>query len=119
MKTNRVNRVKESLQKEVSLIIQRHLKDPRVGFVTVTGVKLSDDLRYARVLVSIYGEEEKKKQTMVGLQSATGFIRSQIGKSVRLRYVPEITFEYDKSADYSARIYEILAGWEKQDKGNG
>jgi ribosome-binding factor A len=56
---------------------------------------------------------------MIGLRSATGFIRSQIGKSVRLRYVPEITFEYDKSADYSARIYEILAGWEKQDKGNG
>ncbi len=118
MDYKRADRVKELIQEEVSMIIQTQLKDPRVGFVTITGVKLSDDLRHARVMVSIYGDEEVKKQTMAGLQSAAGFIRRQISKLVHLRYIPEIVFESDRSLEYGARIDEVLASWGNRDTEN-
>lgn len=96
------------LQKEISSIILQELKDPRLGFVTVTGVSVSDDLRNARIFVSVLGSHDEIQQTFDGLQSATGFIRNCIGKRVRLRYVPELSFRLDESVSYGAHIEELL-----------
>ena len=106
--TKRSTRVGELLQKEISRIIIQELKDPRLGFVTVTGVSVSDDLRNAKVFVSVLGSREEIDQTFDGLKSATGFIRSCIGKRVKLRYTPEVSFWLDESVSRSAHIEELL-----------
>ena len=89
-------------------MILRELKDPRIGFVTVTQVELTGDLREAKIYVSIMGSEQQIKDCWQGLQSALGFIRREIGRRIRLRYTPEISFALDKSLDYSAHIQELL-----------
>jgi ribosome-binding factor A len=104
----RVNRVGEQIKKEVSDIIRNELKDPRIGFVTVTDVEVSGDLQHARIFVSVLGSEEQRNETLQALERATGFIRSEIGKRIRLRLTPEITFHLDTSMDYSEKIMEKL-----------
>jgi len=79
MQFKRSSQVAEVIKREMSDIISNHIKDPRLGFVTVTGVDLSDDLRYAKVYVSVYGEEDKRKESLQGLSSAKGFIRREMG----------------------------------------
>lgn len=103
----RAQRVGEEIKKEVSEII-REMKDPRIGFVTVVDVEVTNDLRHARVFVSVYGEEAAKKESLEGLQAATGFIRSEIGRRIRLRHTPEIAFKLDSSIERGARINQIL-----------
>jgi len=88
--------------------ILRELKDPRLGFITVTGVKMSPDLRYSRVFVSVLGDVEAQKLTMEGLKSATGFVRTELGKRIRLRFTPEITFDLDESIERGVRISNLL-----------
>ncbi len=104
----RVEKVQELMKQEVSKMILRELKDPRIGFVTVTQVELTGDLREAKIYVSIMGSEEQVKDSWQGLQSALGFIRREIGRRIRLRFTPEISFALDKSLDYSAHIQELL-----------
>ncbi|WP_018132516.1 30S ribosome-binding factor RbfA [Effusibacillus pohliae] len=104
----RVGRVGEQLKKEISDIIRNELKDPRVGFVTVTGVEVSGDLQIAKVYVSVLGSEQAKQDTLEALRKATGFIRSEVGRRIRLRLTPEILFELDTSLEYSTRIQEVL-----------
>jgi len=104
----RAERVAEEIQKEVSRIIQFELKDPRIGFVTVTGVELSNDLRNGKIYVSIYGSEAEKKATLLALENATGHIRSEIGKRIRLKHIPELIFRFDKSVEHGARISQLL-----------
>lgn len=104
----RVQRLAELMKKEVSDIIQKGIKDPRIGFVTVTDVEVSGDLRSAKVFVSVYGSEEEKVKTLEGLESAKGFIRSEIGQRINLRFTPEIYFRFDESIARSARILELL-----------
>ncbi len=104
----RVEKVQELMKQEVSQMILRELKDPRIGFVTVTQVELTGDLREAKIYVSIMGSEQQIKDCWQGLQSALGFIRREIGRRIRLRYTPEISFALDKSLDYSAHIQELL-----------
>ena len=89
-------------------MLLREIKDPRIGFVTVTGVEMTGDLREAKIFVSIMGSEEQVKNSWEGLQSALGFIRREIGKRIRLRFTPEISFAPDKSLDYSEHIQKIL-----------
>lgn len=101
-------RVGDLLKQEVSDIIRNEMKDPRIGFVTVTAVDVTDDLRYARVFVSILGDEETRTRSLQGLDSATGFVRSQIGRRVRLRHIPEFSFRFDHSCLYAARIAEVM-----------
>src|SRR5690606_18592629 len=103
----RTGRVREEIKKEASDIIRR-LKDPRIGFVTVTDVEVSNDLRHVKVFVSIYGDEPAKNGTMEALRKATGFVRTEIGKRIRLRHTPEIHFEFDESIARGARIFELL-----------
>ncbi len=104
----RANRVGEQMKKELTDIIGRKLKDPRIGFVTVTDVRVTGDLQQATVYVSVLGNEEQKEKTLIGLSKATGFIRSEIGKRIRLRITPEITFEWDESLEYGQRIETLI-----------
>ena len=105
---SRHDRVSEALRREIGNIIQHELKDPRLGFITVTRVELTQDLRYAKVFFSVLGKEEEHKKTKEALDSALGFIRRLIAQRIRLRLVPEISFKEDRSAEYSIRIQEAL-----------
>ncbi len=108
MSSNRPERVAQFLKEELSQIIREELKDPRIGFVTVTRVNITADLRYARIYVSIMGEEKEKKETFKGLESARGFVRRLIGERIRLRYTPDIEFKIDDSIEYSIRISKVI-----------
>ncbi len=101
-------RVADEIRQEVARLIFADLKDPRVGFVTVTRVELSHDLTMARVLVSVLGSEDEKKRTMKALEKATGFFRRGIAKAIRMRQAPEIVFEYDHGLDNAERVAAIL-----------
>lgn len=105
---SRHDKVSEALKQEVSNIIHSELKDPRLGFVTVTGVELTQDLRYAKFLFSVLGKEEEYKKTKEALDSALGFIRRLIAQRIRLRFVPELSFKEDRSIEYSIKIQEAL-----------
>ncbi|MHA6251254.1 30S ribosome-binding factor RbfA [Oceanobacillus sp. CAU 1775] len=104
----RANRVAEQMKKELGDILTTKIKDPRVGFVTVTDVEVTGDLQQATVYISVLGTEEEKQDTLLGLSKAKGFIRSEIGKRIRLRKTPEITFEFDEAYEYGNRIESIL-----------
>lgn len=104
----RVEKVQELMKQEISQIILRELKDPRIGFVTVTSVECTGDLREAKVYVSLMGSEKQVEDCWKGLNSSLGFIRREIGKRIRLRVTPELSFALDKSLDYSAHIQELL-----------
>ena len=104
--SRRQQKVAELIKQEVSDLIQHELKDPRIGFVTVTDAEISADLRHAKVFVSIL--EGDKEETMEGLKAAEGFVRTEIGERVRLRYTPEILFKYDDSIEKGVRIFELL-----------
>ncbi|ACL69542.1 30S ribosome-binding factor RbfA [Halothermothrix orenii] len=108
MKRQRARRLGELLKKEISDIILREVKDPRIGFISVTDVEVSNDLRHAKVFVSVYGDEKERKETMEGLEKATGYIRKLIGERVKVYYTPEILFRYDDSLEHGARINELL-----------
>jgi ribosome-binding factor A len=104
----RANRVGEQMKKELSDIIGRKIKDPRIGFVTVTDVQLTGDLQQAKVYISVLGDEKQKKDTLKALAKAKGFIRSEIGQRIRLRKTPDLLFEFDESIDYGNRIETLL-----------
>ncbi|WP_227766597.1 30S ribosome-binding factor RbfA [Zhaonella formicivorans] len=104
----RSQRVAEEMKREVAEILRNELKDPRIGFVTITSVEVSGDLRYAKVYVSVYGKSEEQKQTLEALNKASGFVRREIGKRIQLRYTPEIVFKFDESIEHGAKIAELL-----------
>ncbi|MGI2327183.1 30S ribosome-binding factor RbfA [Planococcus sp. YIM B11945] len=106
--TMRSNRVGEQMKKELSEIISRKLKDPRIGFVTVTDVEVTGDLQQATVYISVLGDDKTKEQTLLGLSKSKGFIRSEIGQRIRLRKTPELSFEFDTSVAYGNRIDSLL-----------
>lgn len=106
--TTRQDRVRELLKTEVSKIVQRELKDPRLGFVTVTDAEVSKDLRHAKVFVSVMGNEKEKEESLKVLQNAAGYIRSEFGRDARMKVIPEITFHLDTAVEHGARIFELL-----------
>ena len=108
MQNLRKERVEDQIRKEVSYIIQRELKDPRAGFITITAAELSADLKSARIFYSVLGDDESKVKSEQALKSASGFIQRQIGIRMRLRYTPQLVFKYDHSIERGARIDEIL-----------
>ncbi|ASN05692.1 30S ribosome-binding factor RbfA [Virgibacillus necropolis] len=110
----RANRVAEQMKKELGQIITRKLKDPRVGFVTVTDVEVTGDLQQAKIFISVLGDEKQKHETLVGLAKAKGFIRSEIGQRIRLRKTPELVFEFDEALEYGNRIEGILRDLNKK-----
>ena len=110
MAKHRSNRLAETLKHEISQLIREELKDPRIGFVTVTSVEVADDLGSAKVYVSVLGDSQAAKDSLDALKGAAGFVRSEIGKRVRLRYAPEIVFKYDTSIEHGAHIAQLLRG---------
>ncbi|MFA4993588.1 MAG: 30S ribosome-binding factor RbfA [Candidatus Omnitrophota bacterium] len=105
---SRQERVEEAIKKEVSLIIHDELKDPRIGFVTITRVELTKDLRNAKVFYSVLGKDEDCKKTKLALDSALGYIRSLVAQRINLRFATELMFYEDHSTEYSVRIEEVL-----------
>jgi ribosome-binding factor A len=106
--TTRQEKIQELLREEISDILRREIKDPRLGFVTVTGAEVSPDLRHAKVFVSIMGSEEERAQNMAILKNAEHFIRQAFGKRARMKIIPEIEFRLDTSVDHGVRILELL-----------
>ncbi|WP_211745903.1 30S ribosome-binding factor RbfA [Paenibacillus sp. Marseille-Q4541] len=111
----RTGRVGEQIKKELSLLIQSELKDPRIGFVTVTGVDLTNDLSQAKIYLSVLGDDEQKNNSLKALDKANGFLRSELGKRIRLRHVPELIFKIDESIEYGSRIEKLLTEIEPKD----
>ena len=109
MAGHRTDQVGAQVQQEIMEIIRRDLKDPRIGFVSITGVRMSPDLRTARVRVSVLGDDDEQRRTLAGLRSATGLIRRELGRRLEnLRFSPELRFEIDTSIEYSVRISKTL-----------
>ena len=111
MATNRrISRVAELIKREVSQMLLNGIKDDRVGIgmVSVTDVDVSGDLQHAKIYVSIYGTDEIKAETMAGLKSATGFVRSELGPRVRLRRTPEVVFIEDRSIERGTKVLSLL-----------
>ena len=104
----RADRIAEQMKKELTDIISRKLKDPRIGFVTITDVEVSGDLQIATIYISVLGDEQAAENSLKGLEHAKGFIRSEIGSRIRLRVTPEIHFEMDSSIAYGNRIEDLL-----------
>jgi ribosome-binding factor A len=113
----RLEKVNTQIQREISDILFRRVKDPRVGFVTVTGVKVSKDYDVALVYVSVFGEPGERDATWKGLEKARSFIRSELGKRIRLRKTPEIVFRLDDSLERGARIDQELRSLDVSNEG--
>lgn len=100
--------MQDFLREEISMIIQREIKDPGLGFITIIDVKMTEDLKYAKVYYSVFGSEEEKERTAQALKRATSYIKHLLGDKMRMKYMPEITFAYDTDQERAARIDEIL-----------
>jgi ribosome-binding factor A len=106
--TTRQNRVQELLRAEISEILRRELKDPRMGFVTITDVAITSDMRHARVFVSVLGSDEDRAENLKILKRAEHFIRQTLGSRLSMKTLPEIEFKLDTSADNAMRILELM-----------
>ncbi len=113
----RAVRVGDLIKRELAVMLLREIKDPRVqGLVTVMEVRVTDDLRSAKVLVSVSGSEEEKSGALAGLSKAAGFIRHSLGRRLDLRRVPELRFVLDRSLDYQEEIQRLLNGISRQER---
>ena len=112
----RIEKIQELMKQEISNIILRDLKDPRIGFVTVTQVEVTRDLSQAKVYVSLMGNEKQVADCWAGLSSSLGFIRREVGHRIRLRVTPELILMIDKSLEYSEHIQKLLLQIEKEDQ---
>jgi len=110
--------VQRQLRKEISRILQEDLKDPRIGFVTVTRIDLTGDLRYAKIYFSILGDASKEESSIKGIQSAAGYIRKLVGERLKLKYVPELSFRLDKSIEYSINLDKTFERLRNERKNN-
>jgi ribosome-binding factor A len=108
MGSQRPGRVQEALRQEISKIVHSEMKDPRIGFITITKVDLTKDLRYARIYFSILGEDKDKKLALRGLNNAKGYIKGLLADRIKLRFMPEIAFAIDESLGHAKHIYDIL-----------
>ncbi|EHT8059935.1 TPA: 30S ribosome-binding factor RbfA [Staphylococcus pseudintermedius] len=104
----RAERVGEQMKKELMDIINNKLKDPRVGFLTITDVQPTNDLSLAKVYLTVLGSDKERENTFKGLEKAKGFIKSEISQRMRLRIVPDLQFEYDESIEYGNRIERLI-----------
>lgn len=117
MSKQRPERVQEALRQEISKIVLDEIKDPRLGFITITKVELTKDLRYAKIYFSVLGEMKEKNLALKGLNSAKGYIRTLIADRIKLRFVPDIAFKIDESMEHTKEIYDLLDRIKKE-KGN-
>jgi len=112
----RPERLAEEMREEIARMIASELKDPRLGFVTVTRVEVAHDLRYARVHVGVLGDEAEREKSLTALRSGAGFIRRELGRRLRIHHSPEIDFRYDKGIDATDRVARLLAEEERRQK---
>src|ERR671939_1065972 len=105
--SERMRRVNEAVQQVLSEAVGQ-LKDPRIGFVTVTGVRTSPDLRHARVYVSVLGSERKREQSLAGLAAAHGVLQARVARELRLKRTPQLAFEYDPSVERGVRMTQLI-----------
>jgi ribosome-binding factor A len=105
------------VQELLGEIFARGMRDPRIGLVTITGVKMSPDLREARVYWTVHGDMDQRKHTAKGLENARGFLRRELGLSLQLRVVPEVHFTYDEAIDRGERIEQLIRQVHDEDKG--
>ena len=108
MDYQRSDRVGDLLIEIISELLRKEIRDPRISTVTLTGAKVSKDLRHAQIYFNLLGKRENRKEVLAGLKSAAGFIRSKVGKQLNLRFVPAIEFIYDESEDEAQRIDDLL-----------
>ena len=113
---SRLDRVAEAVRQEASVIIHDKLKDPRLGFVTISRVEMTPDLRYAKIFFSVLGNDEAHKKTKEALNSGMGFIRKLLAQRLNLKFAPEIGFYEDRSTEYSVRIEEVLNELKENEK---
>jgi ribosome-binding factor A len=113
----RTEKVQEFIKQELSKIILTELKDPRIGFITVTRVDVTGDLRSAKAYISLMGSDEQKAASWQALQKAVGYLRAEIGKRIRLRFTPELSLHLDETLEYSARIQELLTKIKQEEAG--
>ena len=107
--TYRVERLNSFLRQEISDLVQRHVKDPRLGtFVSITAVENSKDMRYAKIFVSRYGTDEEKKETIKALESASGFIRHELGERMKTRRIPDLSFRLDNTMEKADKVLRII-----------
>jgi ribosome-binding factor A len=108
MRFKRSQRIQELLLEEISKLLQSGLKDPRIGFTTLTRVEVSDNLKHAKIFISVMGSEQEKFETLEALKNAKGFIRNSLGKNLYLKYLPELEFKKDENAEHVEKITRII-----------
>jgi ribosome-binding factor A len=108
MDFKRTDRIGDLIQQEIADILTKKVKDPRIGFTTVTGVEVTRDLRHAKVFVSILGDDPTQKAGLKGLNSASGFIRGELGKRIQMKFTPELLFRLDKTLDKATQVLDLL-----------
>ena len=113
----RPKRVGEMVRQEIARLLMKGVKDPRIGFVSVMSVRMSPDLRYANVYVSLFGDESQRKGSLAGLQQAASWMRGQVTRSLRLRFAPEIRFFPDDTLDQVFHLEEVFKELHAQDQG--
>ena len=114
--SRRPEQVAGTIRQVIADALTREIRDPRVGFVTVTGVLVTNDLSHARVMVSVPGDETEKARALQGLQSAAGFLRSRAARALTTRSVPELHFELDKGVEHAARIESLLESIRREEQ---
>lgn len=110
--SRRTDRVEEVCKEELSELLQRNVKDPRVGFVTITSVRVSPDLKHAKVFVSVLGSEEEAKQSIEGLNSAKGYLKSLLGKHLKMKSMPDLEFIRERISEEAIHLTEIMKNTE-------
>jgi ribosome-binding factor A len=113
----RQEKLGELIAAELSSLLRTRVKDPRVGFASITRVEVSGDLRHAKIFVSVMGSPEEREATMRGLKNATGFLRHELAGRITLRYMPELVFKLDRSIEEGARILELIQHIEQEEQG--
>jgi ribosome-binding factor A len=119
MEGKRSEKVADLIQKEISQMLVKSIKDPRIGFVTITKVSVSEDCRFAKVYFSVAGTLAERERSMKGLDSAKGFVRKELGRRIRLRYTPEILFQFDPSIEYAIHMGELIQTIQQGKEPNG
>ncbi len=119
MEGKRSEKVADLIHKEISEMLVKTVKDPRIGFVTITRVDVSEDCRSAKVYFSVAGTLEERERSMKGLSSATGYVRKELGRRIHLRYTPEIIFKFDPSIEYAIHIGEVIRHLKKDEETDG
>jgi len=119
MEGKRSEKVADLIHKEISEMLVKTIKDPRIGFVTITRVEASEDCRSAKVYFSVTGTREDRERSMKGLSSAKGYVRKELGRRIRLRYTPEIIFKFDPSIEYAIHIGEVIRHLKKEEEKDG